>query len=269
MGKLFASAGGKVYEVLPNRTHRELFRPFPKVKPDDPDPFISLYYDAETGILYCSYATPGGGPIVQERKKVRDSWVDQGAFFVGPDSSRTGVCLVGIPTPPKPEPPQHEFVRMHDRFPPTEENFQRVLSVVNRIPLYILKSISTRVVVHSAESIVKLYPYLSGVPTGSDGDGTRTYNRVTSAYGFGDLAIVMQDASDMTIVHEYGHGVISHRRDLYAPFEAIHATTAWLTRYEKLNVVEAWAQSFARWVLGRGQPDPRINPFLRKAFPAK
>jgi hypothetical protein len=262
MGMLLASAGGKVYEVLDNGTSKELFQPFAKPNPNDPDPFIELSYDTDTETLFCA-AGVGGGPIVQRRKRVRGVWVDQGSFFVGPASSRTGVALQGVPYPPLP--PRLE---RHAKARPDESEFQRIADAVRMIPARFLQRYPTKIVVYKGASLVAVFPELRGQQTSTPGDGSRTWDTVPAAYGFGDLAVVNEDATDVVVVHEYAHGVWVHNQQIWPSFTQLHGQVPWPNQYERLNVSEAFAQTFMRWALRFRQPDSRLNSYMERTFPA-
>jgi hypothetical protein len=182
-------------------------------------------------------AGPGGGPRLQSRDYRTLGVLSDD--LIGDPASRTGVGVAAFapyrsplraePHPDRPGDPARDL----DLLPPALAGW--------------LAADGYRVLVYAGEAVTDLpeFAHLRGVPTGVDGDGDRTHDRVTAVGGW--YAAYVRDGESWPTLHEVGHGVSPRLTDAErADWLAVHAARAWDPYLS--NPGEGFADSFDRWV---------------------
>lgn len=244
----FVLAGGVGYalDALGNvtRTYGQLVEPESRGVPFQ----VAVSPDGKTAVLG---AGGGGGPRVIGLDL--DTGVATYSVFVGDPASRSGVGVAWLADPPPPA----LLARPHAALPGDVSAVQRE---VGRLPLPLQQWVADRggkVVVYSEKARLTDLPefaHLRGVPTGSQGDGDRTYDQAAAA-AFDKTAYLPADLSGPTL-HEVGHVVedLLPVADVTRFVDSVWQTADWKrwpaqgpTDYFRLTGAEAFAEGFAIW----------------------
>lgn len=224
-------------------------------------------------------AGPGGGPRVKvfvnnggNFVQVQDKFVADPSFRGGIHVDSNGYTSPGYTFKNEPSYPQQIlFATSLDGTDVSSINYQLQFVPPSVAHYLVNNGIQINVFTGDGITALPLFARFRGVQTDAGGDGTRTWDTVPAATV--DQRIYMNTSDPVSVLHEIGHVVESTLSvDQINQWKAIWSTTVWADAYQKQNEFEAFADSFAGWMINQGKfqwmtgrqptPNQRISSYF-------